>query len=113
MAMFRCGGGKPKTITVSVTGKDNSYGGSGMTRVSATGSVIFPNLGWTKVICDSNSNTVGGSSTVVSRVNNVNISVGEPRDITGVEIITLQVASNMTGSGLSGHDTVNATFTLS
>ena len=113
MAMFRCGGGgKPKPITVSVVGLDNSNGG-GATRVSALGSVTLPNLGWTKVTCDANSNTVGGSSKVGSKVNGVNIAVGASRDITGVESIKLEVGSNMTGSELYGHDKVTATFTLS
>ena len=114
MAMFRCGGGsgKIKPITVVVKGEDNSNGG-GATRVAASGKVTLPNLGWTKVTCDANSNTVGGSSSVGSRVNGVNIKVGASRDITGVESIVLSVGSNMTGSGLSGHDKVSATFTLS
>ena len=84
-----------------------------MKRVAAAGSVTLPNLGWTKVTRDANSNTVGGSSTVGSKVNVVNIAVGASRDITGVESIVLYVGSNMTGSGLSGHDKVSATFTLS
>ena len=114
MAMFRCGGGgKPKPITVSVIGQDTSGGGSGMTRVAAMGSVTLPNLGWTKVTCDANSNTVGGSSVVGSKVNGVHIAVGASIDITGVESIVLLVGSNMTGSGLYGHDKVTATFTLS
>lgn len=111
--MHEWGGKKPKPITVSVIGQDTSSGGSGMTRVAALGSVTLPNLGWTKVTCDANSNTVGRSSTVGSKVNGVNIAVGASRDITGVESIKLEVGSNMTGSGLSGHDKVNATFTLS
>ena len=114
MAMFRCGGGgKIEPITVVVKGEDNSSGGSGMTRVAAAGSVTLPNLGWTKVTCDANSNTAGGSSAVGSKVNGVNIKVGASRDIIGVESIVLYVGSNMTGSGLSGHDKVSATFTLS
>lgn len=84
-----------------------------MTRVAALGSVTLPNLGFTKVTCDANSNTVGSSSTVGSKVNGVNIAVGASRDITGVESVRLEVGSNMTGSGLSGHDKVTATFTLS
>ena len=114
MAMFRCGGGSGKIepITVVVKGQDDGKGGGG-TRIAVIGIVTLPNLGWTKVTCDANSNTVGGSSTVGSKVNGVNIAVGASRDITGVESIKLEVGSNMTGSGLYGHDKVTATFTLS
>ena len=115
MAMFRCGGGSGKIepITVVVKGEDNSIGGSGMTRVAALGSVTLPNLGWTKVTVNSRGNTVGGSSTVGAKLNGASTEVGASRDITGVESIKLEVGSNMTGSGLSGHDKVTATFTLS
>lgn len=112
MAMFRCGGGgKVKPITITVVGQDTSNGGGGMNRVAASGTVTLPNLGWTKVTCDANSNTVGG--TVGSKVNGIKIEVGASRDITDAESISLNVGSNMTGSGLSGHDKVTATFTLS
>ena len=115
MAMFRCGGGSGKIepITVVVKGEDNGSGGSGMTRVAALGSVTLPNLGWTKVTVNSRSNVAGGSSTVGTKINGVNTAVGASRDITGVESVRLEVGSNMTGSGLYGHDKVTATFTLS
>ena len=106
-------GGKIQPITVTVVGQDTSAGGSGMTRVAASGTVTLPNLGWTKVTVNSRSNTVGGSSTVGTKINGVNTGVGASKDITGTESILLNVGSNMTGSGLSGHDKVTATFTLS
>ena len=114
MAMFRCGGGSGKIepITVVVKGLDDGNGGGG-TRIAVIGIVTLPNLGWTKATCDARSNTVGGSSTLVSRVNGHNVQVGASFDITDAESIELSVASNMTGSNLRGNDKVSATFTLS
>lgn len=104
--------GKIKPITVVVKGEDNGNGG-GATRIAISGTVTLTNLGWTKVTCDARSNTVGGSSTVGPKVNGINITVGASCDITDAESIELSVVSNMTGSVLSGHDKVSATFTLS